>query len=111
MINRCVAVVRDREPMVSWLRGLPDPDDVTLSELNQDPSAYLLPEFETGEEREAIFEVFYGPIFEYELGAWWTDEAAWPEPRTLSMFRLWFDVELHACVEDLADIPLLDDDA
>jgi len=40
-------------------------------------------------------------IFEHELAAWSTDESTCPKPRTLKLFREWFDVTFSAIVVDL----------
>ena len=42
-------------------------------------------------------------IFEWELLSWYTDESVWPEKITPSVFRKWFDVEIHEMVIDLLD--------
>lgn len=37
------------------------------------------------------------------MGTLWldTDASVWPEKRTLSVFRKWFDVEIHSMVIDM----------
>jgi len=51
----------------------------------------------------------YAEVFERGLWSWHTGESAWPQNRTLKMFRDWFEIELHSVVEDLTSDELLDD--
>ena len=41
-----------------------------------------------------------------KLDGWWTDEAAWLQPRDLKMFLNWFRVEFHSLVFDVCDEPI-----
>lgn len=52
----------------------------------------------------------YAEIFERELYGWHTDESAWPQSRSLKMFREWFEIELHSVIEDIVDDGLIDDE-
>lgn len=111
MLDRSLVVVRAREPLLHWLRSLPDPEDesTTLETLNEDPSAYLVPVYDDDEERDDILRQAYDIIFEDQLAGWWTAEADWPQERTFEMFQAWFDVEWHSTVEDLVDAPIRDE--
>jgi hypothetical protein len=53
--------------------------------------------------------LFYKIIFDNQLQGWWTDEKDWPLKRDFTMFKEWFDIELHSIVQDLVDAPLEDD--
>lgn len=64
--------VRAKEPFREWLRSLPEPTDLPLAELNEDPTAYLLPDCEDDSAREDILADFYDLIFKQELAGWWT---------------------------------------
>jgi hypothetical protein len=106
-INRCILIVKAKEPFLQWVRMLPDPEpSITLSQLNDDSNAYLLPEYERGEDREALLAECYDDIFYSELMGWWTDESAHPALRSLKMFKEWFSVEFHSSVVDLGDTEL-----
>ena len=103
-INRCVAVVRVKQPFLDWAKGLPDPvAGTTLAAMNDDCHSYLLPEYEMMGDRDQLLEEFYDDIFVNELMGWWTDEEAFPKTRTLALFRKWFDVEFHSMALDLID--------
>lgn len=107
MVNRCVVMIRAKEPFQDWLRGLPNPGDFTLDEVNHDTTAYLLPDYEDDRRRTRILSRYFDLIFEEQLAAWWTDEKDWPSKRNLRMFRRWFDLEFHSIVLDLVDGPIL----
>ena len=110
MVNRCIATVRVREPFLEWLRGLLDPCDFGLDVINDDNTAYLLPEYEDDHQRDRILIGYFNAIFEEQLASWWTDERDWPSKRSLQMFKQWFDIEFHSVVLDLVDDELLDDE-
>jgi hypothetical protein len=101
MVNRSVLIIRTKEPFRQWLRSLPEPEDVSLEEINHDNSVYLIPEYEDDNERDKLLKKFYLEIFEEQLEGWWLDEKDWPKSRNLGMFKKWFDVEFHSVVIDL----------
>ncbi len=103
-INRCVLVVKGKQPFLEWARNLPDPSpDLTLDRVQDDSHTYLLPSYEMKDQQEGLLKEFYKEIFEQELVAWWREESAWPRKRTLTMFKEWFDVEFHSMAIDLVD--------
>ncbi len=109
MINRGVVVVYAREPFREWLQSLPNPCHLTLEEINEDRTAYLIPEFEDEQEQEKALKKVYVTIFENELADWWTREDDWPRKRDLRTFRKWFEPRFHGIVEDLVPGELVDD--
>ena len=113
MINRSAIILIKKQPFLDWLKGLPDPvrEELSLSELNEDATVYLLPDWNDDTERDELVREGYDVMFEQELEGWWTDESAWPKNRGLSVFRAWFDVRHHSMLVDLVDGPLEDDDA
>jgi hypothetical protein len=108
MLNRCLVIVTAKKPFREWLLSLPDPCDETIDEINDDPSAYLLPEFDDDEERDWILKEYFPMIFEDQLFAWWIQAEDWPQNSNFKMFKKWFDVEFHSTVEDLVDDDLVD---
>jgi hypothetical protein len=111
MLNRCAVVVRKKQPFLDWLFQLPDPvdADTQLEQVNNGPHVYLLPDYAYLSEEDELIAEFYDLIFESELAGWWTHALDWPKYRTLNMFKEWFDVAFHSCIEDLVDAPLIDD--
>ena len=109
MLNRCVVTVRAREPFLRWLQSVSGDDTTTLDEINDDTSAYLLPDYLDDDDRQLPVARYYNLSFERELAGWWTDESDWPKRRELVMFTRWFDVEFHSVVIDLVDEVLWDE--
>ena len=100
-IDRCVAIIKPRKPFLDWLQSLPDWDlDVTLKDIRSDCMAILIPESDSGEEALDYIRHNYHTFFEMQLHDWRRDNRLWPEKLTLSMFRGWFDVEIHSLVHD-----------
>ena len=106
MINRSVLIVKAKEPFTKWLNALPDCADISLEDVNEETAAFLLPEYASDEEQDAIIADFFEPIFQMQLAAWWEDEKNWPVNRDLSLFLKWFEVEFHSMAVDLVDAPL-----
>lgn len=107
-INRSLLVVRAKEPFLDWVNSLPDPADVTLENLNEDRSAFLLPEYEEDRRKDYLLRKYFAEIFEEELSGWWGDPDDWPTQRDLRTFKKWFEVEFHSLVFDLVEKPICD---
>lgn len=111
-INRSLIILRHKQPFVDWARALDDQaKDLTLEELSEDSTAYLVPEIWDELDEQTLVESYYDILFEEQLNAWSTDNGAWPKERDLRMFRDWFEVEFHSLVLDLFDEPIASDDA
>jgi hypothetical protein len=109
MVNRGLIIALAKEPFREWLLSLPDPCDVSLEKLNEDATAYLIPEYEDYKEMEKILKKLFDLIFADQLADWWTKEDDWPQKRDLRTFRKWFDLRFHSVVEDLVDDILIDE--
>jgi hypothetical protein len=105
-VNRSLIVVRAKQPFVQWINSLPDPGDLTLDEVNEESTAYLLPEYEDDSEMEKFLKKYYPIIFEEQLNGWWVDPEDWPANRNLKTFKDWFDFEFHCIVFDLIEEPI-----
>jgi hypothetical protein len=111
MINRSVVIVKARQPFVNWLAMLPDSVAVCLEELNQEPNAYLIPEYEEEAEREGIMWNYSLEIFEQQIYEWSRDKNTWPAIMDYVAFKQWFQLEYAPFVFDIAgDIAMLFDD-
>ena len=110
MINRCIVIVKVKEPFLQWLANLPDPTHSTAERVNRDNTAYLLPDYDNDAGEGKVLKQYYDIIFEEQLSGWWLDEKDWPKDRTFKMFKEWFDVEFHSVVEDLVDELLVEED-
>jgi len=110
MLNRYVVTVSAREPFLLWLQSLPESAGITLAQLDEDTSVYLLPDYEYDNERQLLLAQYFDLIFEDQLAAWWSEERDWPEKRDLVMFTRWFSVDFHSLAIDLVDDVLLDEE-
>lgn len=109
MINRCAVTIHAKEPFLAWLHSLPEYDDLTLDQVNEETTTYLLPVYETDTEKDAHLGQYFDLLFEEELAGWWMDKNDWPESRSLELFKCWFDVRFYSVVVDLEDAPLRDE--
>lgn len=108
LVNRTVAVVKPKQPMLDWLKASPGGDlDVSLESLRQDDTlALLVPEYDYLEDTREFVLLNFQLIFEMELEGWFTDPQLWPPNRTRELFLEWFDLELHSMAVDIASQPL-----
>ncbi len=101
-VNRSSLVIRAKEPFREWILSLPEPPvNITLEEINDDNTIYLIPEYEEDKDREKLLRKKYSDIFCELLEDWCLDETYWPQSRTIATFKKWFDVEFHSIVIDL----------
>ena len=106
-VNRAVVVALPREPFLDWLNGveatLPEEErtPITLVELHETPTAYLIPVVETADELAEVLADAWPEIFEAELASWYQDEEYWPEGRTRELFDEWFELRFGEMVFDL----------
>ena len=115
MINRAAVLLRYREPAVRWINEA-DPyaeySGIGLENVNRERTVYLIRDEDADDEE--VFQRWlsssYKMLFENELSGWYTDERLWPENRTMSLFREWFDVECHTVIEDTVGLPIVDDE-
>ena len=107
-INRMVVVLRPRSPFVEWANALPDAGDLKLSldELNEDCTVFLIPDFPDGESALRHIKKIYDDIFVIELEGICLLEEWWPHKRTWKMFLEWFDIEIHSSVLDTSNDPI-----
>lgn len=110
-INRSALVVTPKQPFLDWLHGAdPSSRDLTLRELAQEPTIYLIPECDTPEEIDQVVREMCEEIFEEQLAGWFNDGATWPSDRGFDVFCRWFDCQFHSVLIDLADDPLIRDE-
>ncbi|MBI3656096.1 MAG: hypothetical protein HY232_06710 [Acidobacteria bacterium] len=110
-INRSLAILKPKPPLLEWLRTLTDGNvPGTLAELQQDCTAILIPAFDSNEEGQSFVETLYEPLFEMELAEWDRRVDLWPPQRTLALFREWFEVEIHSIVVDVLDAAIEKED-
>lgn len=79
----------------------------TREALAIDHTAYLIAREDSLEVDAAVLEALYEGIFERELMSRHQDRAQWPAPRTLAMFREWFELETCTLAIDLVEGPIV----
>ena len=110
-INRSVLVVRAAEPFKRWAaRVSGERLKETRAALSVDHTAYLIPREDSREVSPEVLEAVYEGIFDRELLTWHTDRAQWPAPRTLAMFREWFELDTCTLTIDLVDGAIVRDE-
>jgi hypothetical protein len=110
MLNRSAVVVKPRQPFLDWLHAAdPTSRTITLDELEQDPTIYLIPECDTEREVRKALRKLCGEIFVEQLAAWWTEEGTWPQDRSFAVFLRWFEWQHHSMLIDLCNESLSDE--
>jgi len=84
--------------------------ELSLEELRQDPTIYLLPEYDTDDQAQQLLRQCHSEIFEEQLDGWHRDRSAWPADRSFDTFTRWFEYSFHSVLYDLCDDPLQRDD-
>jgi hypothetical protein len=108
IINRSAIIVEPKEPFLKWLHSIdPTSRELTLAELRDEPTVYLLPDCEDEKAVVAALKRTFRTIFEAELEGWYKDRAVWPTPLTFRRFQSWFSVRFHSMVADMCDFPLV----
>lgn len=110
VVNRIAAIVKVKQPYIDWANRLPDNSGMIVSaeELNQSPTAFLIPSYETESSVERFLQKVKPRIFEQQLNAWCTEPAWWPKDRSAREFNKWFDIEVSEMVFDLVENESLD---
>ncbi|MEM7061705.1 MAG: hypothetical protein AAF572_00855 [Cyanobacteria bacterium P01_B01_bin.77] len=81
-----------------------------MPDQNDEPTIYLISEYNNDSVAWAILEQIYDSIFRVELHAWHTRTSDWPANRTFDMFRDWFDITFVSAIADLGSGSILGDD-
>ena len=108
MLNRSALLVSPLQPYLIWAKSLDNSGLVPRP--GDEKTVYLVPNAESEEDDEAVLRNVWSKVFDNELNQWHTDENAWPEKRSLSMFKKWFKIERHSVVEDLCTYPVEDEE-
>jgi hypothetical protein len=103
-LNRSAIVVKPRQPFLDWLH-VADPTSrtLTLRELVQESTVYLIPECDTNEDVADFLRELCEDIFIEQLAGWFTDTTTWPQDRSFDVFCRWFDFQHHSMLVDLCD--------
>lgn len=106
-INRSILIMKLKQPYIEWTKTLPDRSEMeietppTIEQLNEDSTAFLIPEIMDDTDFEVYIEHAWILLFEIQLAGWTTDEKLWPKKRTRKMFNEWFDCKCSSLAVDL----------
>ena len=110
-INRLIAIVKPKQPFLDWLKSTPGWDlNLSLEDIRDDCMSLLIPEYGDNYKSTKYIERNCKFIFEMQLSGWYNDPATWPEKRSPSVFRKWFDVEIHSVIYDMVEKGIVRDD-
>lgn len=105
LLNRSLLIVRVKIPFIEWAKSL-DEEGPKVDLEAYEPNAYLVDGVEGPDQLGRVLKRAWKAIFEHELAVWHRDPGDWPRRRGLTMFREWFDVELHPGVHDIGTDPI-----
>ncbi|CAG0940623.1 hypothetical protein BROC_01106 [Candidatus Brocadiaceae bacterium] len=97
-LKRIALVLKPRQPFHNWLLTV-EPGEDFLDEL-KDGDVYLLSGYEEISQMQNWLKRNFDSIFTDQLNNWYTDEALWPQNRTMEMFNEWFEYSLCATILD-----------
>ncbi|MGB7295709.1 MAG: hypothetical protein WBC70_08985 [Candidatus Aminicenantales bacterium] len=101
-INRFVLLIEPTTAFLEWARKFPDEyPTLTLDELLEDSSAYLIPEIDSNP--DPWLEKNFRKIFEIELNDWCIDSSLWPKDLSFKTFKQFFNVRFCSIVIDMGE--------
>ena len=111
LINRSLLIIKPRKPYLDWAKSIDNESrDITIEELSEDCSVYLVRDYGMYEEQEIILQKHYRDIFREQLNSWMLDESTWPVKRDYKTFKRWFRVEFHSLIYDLESSKYITED-
>ena len=111
-INRCVFLLKMKEPFLEWLNNLPSKHGhiYTFGELNEDLPAFLMPESDLPMDAKSFCHKNAKKIFAVVLESWWTDEADWIKDCSPSSFDHYFEILQGEIIVDLGRGKIVQED-
>ena len=110
-INRSAVIVTPTKTFLDWLhRADPTSTDLSLADLREEPTIYLLPQYDTEAEAHEHLRACCSEIFEEQLDGWYRVPSTWPVDRTFGTFSRWFEFSFHSVLFDLCGDPLKHDE-
>lgn len=101
MLNRSAMTVKLTQEFVDWINNLDEGGEaLTLTDVNEEATVYLVPEIEDEEQLNDMLQEFWLNILENELKSWEEDEASWPE-LTVEQFEQFIELSPAVMVFDL----------
>lgn len=98
LINRIAVTLIPTQACLDWINSC-DEDKVTLDEIQNDSTTFLLPEGRDEPERQ-VRRHFKAMLIE-ELNSWYTDKTMWPKDLSFRTFKKFFTIHVASMVLDL----------
>lgn len=118
MVNRAAVLLRYKAPAIRWINEAeadpgPDSRTMTLAEVNQERTVYLISDedAETEGTVKKWVRANWEALFEAQLEGWYNDTELWPQDRSFKQFNEWFDVEVHTVILDTVGGVIEDDES
>lgn len=100
-VNFGVIVLKAKEPFVVWNNNLEENGrEFSREEVNESPTAYIIPEMEAPGDLESYLKANCRDLFRNELAKWWKNKEDWPDNLDYDKFREWFEVQHSPVVFD-----------
>ncbi len=107
-LNRTAVIATAKQPFLDWLHSVdPTSQDLTLDDLNREPTSYLLPECDSDDEAARHVRRYCKQILAAELDGWWRRPSDWPQDLNFGLFKRWFAWQYHSVILDLVKDPLI----
>lgn len=106
------AIVTYKKPFVDWLLREMKRDcldsklfeeyqrDHTIEKLNEEPTVFLVPDFDDRDEILSWIEQRKTKMFAFLLDAWFRDQNQWPK-LSAKLFNQWFELKVSNAVVDV----------
>ena len=108
--NRSAAVVRPKEPYLTWANGFDDGGPkLDPADPEECCRAFLIPEFDDPERARGFVAENCVGIFTEMLESWMNAPETWPA-LDIRTFQEWFDLEILEPVFDLGDEKIVSED-
>lgn len=101
--NRHMIVAKPREPFLEWFNKLNPEREMTLQDMRDDSTAFLIPGFETLVQSSRYVRENYAEFLEHILDEWEPDRDKWPQDTKYELFKEWFDIYYHSTIIDTCE--------
>lgn len=103
--NRDIIQLNPTKLYLDWVNYISDTSE-NLSLKYIETITFLIPNFENRQDFEDWIEVNYCLIFDIRLNYFCIYRSQWPENRTFSLFKSWFDLGYSNMILDLEQKPI-----
>jgi hypothetical protein len=108
IINRIAVILVPTQACLDWINSCPSDKPMTLAEIQEEPTTFLLPE-SRGKSEQSVQRHFKA-MFEEELNSWYTDPDLSPKDLSFKTFKKFFTVQVSTMVFDLGKGMIIKED-